>query len=334
MVPYKSWLELQKEKYRGLVRACVKGNLKEVARWSQKGVHASAYQKGLEEACMHGRLDVAIFLIEAGADVNDSSCGEPLLHVALRGRNTEVARYLLSLGGDPNSHGRLHPATPIEIAIMNRLGFMAVELMRYGAELPDLGAGEVSSEVQLAIARFNDVSEDLCQKPGWYVGKMLNDLPLLHAVSAWGAVPWLKRAVLSGADINSRCGMWQSNTPLHLACSCGKEDAIAFLLASGANEDAKNRDGHMPFQCAIELGQVPAMVAYLKAKGLAPYQQFRGRYLNEWFAHDRDSMQMCNQVMQAALSSEAEVQLQQAFGAFDSSITAPQVSAVRRALIL
>lgn len=313
----KGWWEIKRDRDRAFVHACTKGNLKEVIRLSKQEVNPQAYQAGLVEACKFGRLDIASYLVEAGADVNDESSVEPPLHAAIRMGATEVVSYLLNVGANPNLHGRIHPKTAIEIALMNRLGHIAMELLRFGAVLPDLGKGQISATLQLAIARFNDVSEDLCQKPKWYAGKMLNDLPLVHTVSVWGAVAWLKRAVLSGADINQRCGQWQNNTPLHLACACGKEDVIAFLLAAGADEDAKRRDGHMPFECALELGQVPAMVAYMKAKGLAAYEKFRGKHLNEWFAHNRSSKEMATQAMQAALSAETEMQLKQVFGAFD-----------------
>jgi hypothetical protein len=331
---YKNWWELQRDEDRDFVRACIGGKLKNVEHSSNRKYSPQAYRHGLVEACKYGHLDVASYLIGIGIDVNDTSCGEPPLHAAIRMGASSMISYLLSVGADPNLRGQLHPKTPIEIALTHRMGSVAMELIRFGAVLPDLSRGQVSSQLQLAIARYDEVSEDLCKKPRWYAGKMLNGLPLIHTVSSWGALPWLKRCVLSGADVNQRCGTRQNSTPLHLACALGKENAIAFLLTAGADEDAKDMNGCMPFERAIEVGQVPAMVAYMKFKGLAAYEKFRGKYLNEWFAHNKSSLEMCTQMMQAALSTETEVQLQQAFGAFDSSIATPQVSVGRVGLIL
>jgi ankyrin repeat protein len=84
----------------------------------------------------------------------------------------------------------------------------------------------------------------------------------LHAALAGAGEPGVIRALLDvGADPGARGGLgW---TPLHLAASRGREDAVDALLGRGARPVPAD-DGRRPSAIAAERGH-PALAARLEA---------------------------------------------------------------------
>ena len=82
--------------------AAWRGTLEEVKRLvaDESDIDATF---ALHNSCANGRLEIAAFLIEAGADVNkldDNGC-TPLYYCCLEG-HVEIARLLLQKGANPN----------------------------------------------------------------------------------------------------------------------------------------------------------------------------------------------------------------------------------------
>ena len=71
-------------------------------------------------AIRSGHVDLALFLIEAGADVNIADCNNatPLFHAAGDCQATELVRALLVAGADPT------PATRGDTTALQMAGYM------------------------------------------------------------------------------------------------------------------------------------------------------------------------------------------------------------------
>merc|ERR1712062_524252 len=55
-----------------------------------------------------------------------------------------------------------------------------------------------------------------------------------------------------GADVNHRCGMWDTDhcgSVLHQACKTGNVAMVRLLLSAGADIRARNSAGRLPRQC-------------------------------------------------------------------------------------
>ena len=55
-----------------------------------------------------------------------------------------------------------------------------------------------------------------------------------------------------GTDVNAKSKR-QSGTPLHAAASADRKEMVEFLIANGADVNAKMKDGRTPLDAAIEV---------------------------------------------------------------------------------
>jgi len=201
-----------------------------------------------------GHEAMARFLLEQGADPNQSGAGRTALHSAVQHAMPEVVRALLEKGADPNA--RTFKAMPL--------------LSRYiqqqtGLEINPIGA-----------------------TPFWWASSY-GDLPLMHMLVEWGADPFInssdgttalmvaagvdfvegqdkygrrwftldttviqeraKAAVQYclelGLDINATNNKGQ--TALHGAVYFGGTMLVPFLVERGANMNAVNKRGQTPW---------------------------------------------------------------------------------------
>ena len=76
------------------------------------------------------------------------------------------------------------------------------------------------------------------------------DISSLHAAAYVGDLGKVKSFIDEGVAINDKKGMAQ-NTALHTAAAGGHKEIVEFLIASGANIDAKDRRGRTPLDLAV-----------------------------------------------------------------------------------
>ncbi|HHK5646330.1 ankyrin repeat domain-containing protein [Serratia nevei] len=89
---------------------------------------------------------------------------------------------------------------------------------------------------------------------------------LLH-IEAESGYPWnVERQIEAGADIHARAGKdFLSFTPLHFAAEFGRAEAVALLLAAGADPRITDDGGKVPSWYARHKGH-DAIAEILKAK--------------------------------------------------------------------
>jgi ankyrin repeat protein len=72
--------------------------------------------------------------------------------------------------------------------------------------------------------------------------------------------------IAKGADLEARDSETGA-TPLHLAASWGRMDALEALLAAGANPNAVNKSGVTPLKAALNNMQTEAAALLQSRKG-------------------------------------------------------------------
>ena len=74
-------------------------------------------------------------------------------------------------------------------------------------------------------------------------------LPPLHMAAQTGLLVEVKQLIIGGHDVNQRDEKY-GFTPLHQAVFFGHQDIVEYLIAHGADVDAKNSAGSSPLYLA------------------------------------------------------------------------------------
>ena len=158
--------------------------------------------------------------------------GRTPLHVAAGEGRVANAQVLLDSKGDINVRDR-HGATPLQDALLGRKDDMCAALLARGAQLGDFNAAE---HMNKAVAA--------------------NDL--VH----------LSRLLRFGCAINSRDAL--GRTPLHLAASCRRINALSLLLDThGIDVNAEDHFGNTPYDDALreQSAERQVIVALFASRG-------------------------------------------------------------------
>ena len=237
-------------------------------------------------AARHGVLDAARYLIDAGADANDTApIGTSALVVAAHSGHTELALYLLDQGADPNTdeagYTALHAATlrgdGVVVDALLAAAADANALVTGGSEgrrnSPDyvLEHDVVGATSFWLAAHFSEptIMRSLSEHGADASFAMTNGTTALHAATAsrrrqepgLTANPAVnERRVLDavtialdhGADIAATDE--EGNTALHVAASRRLDTVVELLVGRGADLTAPNADGQTPLAMATGRG--------------------------------------------------------------------------------
>ena len=198
----------------------------------------------LHLACADGSLNVAALLLENGADPNASNCNgrRPLCFAAHRG-HLQVVKLLLQSGADPNSGNSRCGHPPLVSALHNDASWSEDFALAY---------------VELLVEHGANVNQ---------AGP--NGTPL-HCAARHGPGRIVKLLISRAADINAQT-VEQGATALHLVLSrrsngsagCAERtetaEMVTLLVESGADTNAKDRQGLTPLQCAENQDDMEAL---------------------------------------------------------------------------
>jgi ankyrin repeat protein len=271
---------------------------------ASKGAKLDARSTGgsglVHYAARRGNIDVLKQLAAAGLPLNcgpDQWGATPLAGAAQRGQ-MEVLAYLLDNGADPNEMGE-DAETPLSFAAgtgkrdavrllldrgadakFSRNGFNALGASLWRPD-PETVRMLLAAGADATIASDNGwtLLHRLAQTPNVPVeiarlfveaGADVNaknadgDAPLTIACER-GSTDIVKYFASKGADVKAAGGTFKA-TGLHAAAAKGYGDLAAFLIASGADVNAKDNEGRTPLYYATRFGNVEIAKA-LEAKG-------------------------------------------------------------------
>jgi ankyrin repeat protein len=179
--------------------------------------------KPLEKAVLAGDARRVAALLREGADPNDSNeYGDPMLLLAVRKEQTDVARALIDGGADVNRPG-VEGKTPLHVAV-----------------------GDENSTDLLRLLLERGADPDAHSAEGW--------TPLLNATS-WGYADQALVLLEHGADPNKTPSGWKS-TALHYAIAKDMTEVVRALLERGADPNARDGNGYTTLVAAAHAGNV------------------------------------------------------------------------------
>ena len=239
-------------------------------------------------AAQQGNVEVARFLLAAGADVNDWApdgiggdtnarmfyrphTQAHALLVAIDSGHADMARYLLERGADANHSGA--GRTPLHAAVQQRMPAVVQALLSQDAD-PDAQLSRNLPLVSRRIRLDNGLAPTRIGATAFWLASSYGDLEIMRLLIDGGADPHLTSTdgttplmVAAGADFvegQDKYGRrWFGDAvPLQEAAI----KAIALCLELGADINATNDNGQTPLHGAVYLGGT-IVVPYLVARG-------------------------------------------------------------------
>ncbi|XP_022247672.1 ankyrin repeat domain-containing protein 17-like isoform X2 [Limulus polyphemus] len=202
--------EVNDEGYTPLMEAAREGHEEMVALLLSQGADINAQTEETQEtaltlACCGGFLEVAEFLIKAGADI-ELGASTPLMEAAQEG-HLELVRYLINAGANVNAQTGTGD-TALTYACENGHTDVADLLLQAGAELEHESEG--------------------------------GRTPLMKAARA-GRLCTVRFLITKGVNVNKQTTN-NDHTPLSLACAGGNLEVVELLLSNGADPTHKLKD--------------------------------------------------------------------------------------------
>jgi len=220
----------------------------------------------LHYAVWRSELDVTALLVEFRADleIRNNWGRTPLLIVARETGNAEMARLLIDAGAEVNLRDE-GGESPLDLAAWRGFGDLVNLLLDEGAELPPSGSNQGQLLAMFAAEKGLDRLFGLCVDAGVALGlRNENDGSLLHSASQGGSTKVVARLLGAGFDPSERDRYGRE--PLHYAAEMGHQGVARLLLDHRAEIDARSLGGETPFNTA-QWVERPEMADFLAAAG-------------------------------------------------------------------
>ena len=224
-----------------------------LSRWLQACLKSEHTTRGHEQ--------LALALLERGADVFGGAPADPPLGLAIRLGWLRLAEALLAAGVDPNARdGRGHTALHCA-ATLGREGALRV-LIRHGAS-PALSAPDGQTPLGLALAADRRELSHWLEWRQWQLpGRALQPSDLPSAAMAGDADAVLRLLEL-GLPVDAVDA--QGCSALLRAAGGGHDVVVALLLERGADTALAARTGATPLSAAISMRHVGVVDQLLRA---------------------------------------------------------------------
>ncbi|XP_071487222.1 transient receptor potential cation channel subfamily A member 1-like [Diadema antillarum] len=196
-------------------------------------------------ACIDGKTDVALMLIDKDAKLNvwDENFDTPL-HFAFREGNKEVSRRIIEKGKQENCLYKLLTETNQDIVAPIH------EAVRYGHEDLVLLALEL-----VKTDEHNEIDKKLIN----FCGE--NEVTPLHEACRFGRLEMVEMLCEKGARINVQD--WDGLSPLHFACANNHRKVADYLIGKGADISLTDYEDLTPLQTAANSNNFDTLVALL-----------------------------------------------------------------------
>jgi len=211
-------------------------------------------------AAIHNYEDIADLLLAKGADVNAKhDYGYTLLHYAIfRHESKDAVKLLISKGANVNV-GDDDGFTPLMWATWWADKDMVELLISKGADVNQECNYGCTALHYVAIKGKKDLVELL-------IAKGAAPISAIHLAVCAGDLVKVKSLVEEGADVDTRAKGSGGHTPLFAALFAGHNDVAKFLIAKGADVNAKDMAGVTALHYMCEHGK-RSMAELLIAEG-------------------------------------------------------------------
>ena len=173
-------------------------------------------------AVQHGHANIAMHLIEQGANVSEESRNQNLpLHLAVREGHTELALSVINHGASVNQKDRFGHL-PLNLALEVGHTELALLLIKNGASV-NKGSGNYG----------------------------LGELPLFYATRK-GYTDLALLMITHGASVNQKDK--HGNLPLYFCMKKGHTDLALSMIEHGASVKQKDKHGDLPLHSAVREG--------------------------------------------------------------------------------
>ena len=219
----------------------------------------------LHAAAQSGNVIIIETLLSKDLDVDsrDETLGLTPLMVSIKYDKLEAAKYLLEKGANVRLKTTLREIPILTIA--STFGSVAAikMLLSHGCSIDSRDDGGDTPLMQAARGGNTKAVEYLLAQGANPLLRNTSDVGLLHLAALSDNVLTIKAVLSKNLDINAMCtdlGI----TPLLFCLSQGKLEAVNYLLAEGADENLKTKDGWTVLSAAAMSGNVAAIEMLLK----------------------------------------------------------------------
>ncbi|OYW16690.1 MAG: hypothetical protein B7Z39_00215 [Novosphingobium sp. 12-64-8] len=149
-----------------------------------------------------------------------------------------------------------------------------------------------------------DKATDVLNEPGTQIVNtrdISTGQTALHIVTARRDVTWMQFLVAKGANVNARD--FKGSTPLVLAVDLGFLEGVDFLISVGARVDEPNDTGETPLISAVHRKDLALVRALLKAKANPDRADNSGRSARDYALLDGKGGALAGEFDSAAKSS-------------------------------
>ncbi|KAJ6197954.1 ankyrin repeat domain-containing protein [Bipolaris maydis] len=202
----------------------------EVRRHTERGGY---YGNALQAALAYSHKEIAMLLLDKGADVNAQGGQHGnALQAALARNHEEIAMLLLDKGADVNAQG-VEYSNALQAASAYGYKEIVMLLLDKGADVNAKGGGRYSNALQAASACGHkeiailllDKGADVNAQGGYYGNA-------LQAASACGHKEIAMLLLDKGANVNTQGGLYSN--AVQAASACGHKEIAMLLLEKGA----------------------------------------------------------------------------------------------------
>jgi uncharacterized protein len=170
--------------------------------------------------------------------------------------------------GDAARVREILQSTPSAAAVRNEKGESAVMAALYRGdrdlanEIADAQGDPLDVFAAAALGRSDQLERTLAD-PGAVSAVSYDGWTALHLAAFFGQLNAAARLLESGASLAAVSQNPLANTPLHAAVAGGHSEVSLFLIARGADVDARDSGRHTPLHIAAEAGYLPVVEALL-----------------------------------------------------------------------
>lgn len=207
----------------------------------------------LHWACGYGNIEIAIYLIEKGAqiDAQDESAITPA-HLAALFNRKDALNLLISNKADLNKANKKN-CTPLHLAAhCGSLDAIDI-LLAHNAQI-DCKDENGDTPLYLGALYYHDsVVEYLIKKgAGLNVKNNSGRTPFHRFCGLRGRIKLIKMSAEKGADIHTRDN--DNKTTLHTAVETWDKNVVRFLMESGVNKNTQDNKGKTALHYAVQNG--------------------------------------------------------------------------------